>query len=210
LLRREFLSESSPVSAIMPGRVSPNQYDTDLANNSVTLTSRIIYQEATITSIDRTSAVEGAPGFTLTVNGLNLGPQSKVYWDDTELPTTYVAGSPGYLTARAGSTLVEQWRALVFGEACHAAAAVAQVALPRAVAGTHSQVAVAPFTKSAQASFWQQNRVRSSRNGRPCSLKGGHRVRSAAAIAQKHRQSFHGPRTRPNFRQHRYCLRISI
>ncbi|HXE74721.1 MAG TPA: IPT/TIG domain-containing protein [Candidatus Xenobia bacterium] len=43
-----------------------------------------------MTSISPTSAVAGAPGFTLTVNGSNFLPSSVVRWNDTSRTTTFV------------------------------------------------------------------------------------------------------------------------
>ncbi|MCX6694647.1 MAG: IPT/TIG domain-containing protein [Methanomicrobiales archaeon] len=57
-----------------------------------------------ITSISPTSASAGGQGFTLTVNGRNFASGSTVFWDGTELVTTF--GSSSRLTAQVTASLI--------------------------------------------------------------------------------------------------------
>ena len=54
-----------------------------------------------ITSLSPTSKQAGSSQFTLTVNGIEFNDTLKVYWNGTELPTTYVNGSQVTATVTA-------------------------------------------------------------------------------------------------------------
>jgi len=78
-------------------QVSSPQGDPHLANNKVTSTTVVTgseyYAMPSVTTISPSFVLAGSGNFTLTVNGSEFTPQSKVRWDGAVLTTSYVNAS---------------------------------------------------------------------------------------------------------------------
>ncbi len=77
-----------------------------VVNPGVVLSAPLSYPAVvpTIGSLTPANWVVGGPNFTLTVNGTSFTPNSKVFWNDGALPTTF--GSATQLTATVSTTLL--------------------------------------------------------------------------------------------------------
>ena len=77
--------------------VTGAQIDPDLSNNTWTELTAVNYLLPSITSLDPSSTLFGAPNLTLTVQGTNFADVAVVRWNGTDLVTTYQ--SPTLITA---------------------------------------------------------------------------------------------------------------